>query len=57
MLVNLALPSLPTPIPTLITSGLKYAQIFSVLMDDIAGLVVAIGFVVWASGFMTSSTV
>jgi hypothetical protein len=53
MLVSLALPSLPPPIPSLVTNGLKYAQIFSVLMDDLSGLIVALGFVVWASGFMS----
>ncbi|OSX67952.1 hypothetical protein POSPLADRAFT_1043129 [Postia placenta MAD-698-R-SB12] len=38
MLLALALPHLPPPLPSLVTNGLAYLKIGSVFLDDIAGL-------------------
>ncbi|KAI0935601.1 hypothetical protein AcV5_003983 [Taiwanofungus camphoratus] len=53
MLLSLALPHLPPPIPSLITNGLMYLRIAGVFLDDIAGLLVGIGLLVWIAGWLT----
>jgi hypothetical protein len=51
-IVSLALPALPPPIPSLVRNGVKYSQIFTVMLDDLSGVIVALGFVIWASGLI-----
>lgn len=52
MLLMLALPHLPKPLPTLILTGLKYIQMGSTLLDDIAAVLVALGLFVAVSGWV-----
>jgi GET complex subunit GET2 len=54
MMLQLALPSLPPPVPSLVLNGFKYSQIVGVLFDDLAGVVVGIGFVVWVASLITA---
>lgn len=51
MLLSFALPYLPPPIPSIVVNGLKYLQIGSVFLDDIAGLLVAIGLLISLSSW------
>ncbi|KAJ3501345.1 hypothetical protein NLJ89_g9376 [Agrocybe chaxingu] len=51
-LLALALPHLPPPFPSLIVNALKYAQMGGAFLDDLAGLVVGVGFVVYFSGWV-----
>lgn len=52
MLLMLALPHLPKPLPTLILTGLKYIQMGGTLLDDIAAILVALGLLVAVSGWV-----
>lgn len=52
MLLALALPHLPPPIPSLTTNGLAYLKIGSVFLDDIAGLLVGIGLMIWVASWL-----
>ncbi|EIM91991.1 uncharacterized protein STEHIDRAFT_126882 [Stereum hirsutum FP-91666 SS1] len=52
MLLMLALPHLPKPLPTLVLTGLKYIQMGSTLLDDIAAVLVALGLLVAVSGWL-----
>jgi hypothetical protein len=54
-LVALALPHLPPPLPSLIINGMKYMQMGSLFLDDLSGLVVGIGFIVYFSGWITQA--
>ncbi|CDO71732.1 hypothetical protein BN946_scf184920.g16 [Trametes cinnabarina] len=54
MLLALALPSLPPPLPAIITNGMKYLQIGSVFFDDIAAVVFGLGLLVWAASWVSS---
>ncbi|KAI0344198.1 hypothetical protein BDW22DRAFT_1406601 [Trametopsis cervina] len=47
MLVSLALPHLPPPIPSVVLNGMKYWQIGTIFLDDIAVLLFGIGFIIW----------
>ncbi|KAF6751266.1 hypothetical protein DFP72DRAFT_1172348 [Ephemerocybe angulata] len=49
-LLALALPHIPPPFPSLIINSLKYIRMLSMFVDDIAGLVVGLGFVVYFAG-------
>lgn len=49
-LLALVLPHLPPPIPSVIMNVMKYMQMGSVFLDDLAGLVVGIGFIVYFAG-------
>ena len=51
-LLALALPHLPPPIPSLVMNGLKYMQMGGLFLDDLAGIVVGLGFVVYFSGWV-----
>jgi len=53
-LLNMALPMLPPPIPSVVRNGLRYAQIFTVMLDDISAVIVALGLVIWASGYISA---
>ncbi|KAJ7223239.1 hypothetical protein GGX14DRAFT_427193 [Mycena pura] len=46
-LLALALPHLPPPIPSVIVHSIKYFQMGSMFLDDVAAVVVGIGLVVW----------
>ncbi|KAJ6456192.1 hypothetical protein C8R45DRAFT_1222294 [Mycena sanguinolenta] len=46
-LVALALPHLPPPISSLIVHGMKYMQMGSMFLDDVAAVIVGIGLVIW----------
>lgn len=54
MLLALALPSLPPPLPAIITNGMKYLQIGGVFFDDLSALIVGIGFLIWVAGLVSS---
>ncbi|KAF9523651.1 hypothetical protein CPB83DRAFT_898597 [Crepidotus variabilis] len=51
-LFQLALPSLPPPFPSLIVNSLKYIKMGSMFLDDLSGLLVGLGFVIWMSGWV-----
>lgn len=54
MLVSMALPHLPSPIPSIILTGMKYWQIGSVFLDDMAVLLFGIGFIIWLSSWFVN---
>jgi hypothetical protein len=54
VVVQMALLSLPQPIPSLIMNCYKYSQILGVLLDDIAGVIVGIGFSVWLANMISA---
>jgi GET complex subunit GET2 len=43
LLLTLAVPYLPKPLPSIIMYGLKYLQLLGTLVDDLAAAVVAMG--------------
>ncbi|KAJ7102609.1 hypothetical protein B0H15DRAFT_1017717 [Mycena belliarum] len=47
MLIAIALPHLPPPIPAVIVHGMKYFQMGSLFLDDVAAVIVGVGLVVW----------
>ncbi|KAJ6477288.1 hypothetical protein DFH09DRAFT_1266411 [Mycena vulgaris] len=47
MLLGLVMPHLPPPIPAVIVYGMKYLQMGSLFLDDIAAVIVGIGLVIW----------
>lgn len=53
MLLALALPHLPPPFPSIITNGLKYLQMGGLFLDDLAGLIVGLGFLVLLAGWLS----
>ncbi|KAG8220705.1 hypothetical protein J3R82DRAFT_3001 [Butyriboletus roseoflavus] len=46
VLLSLALPHLPPPLPSIITNGLRYLRMGSAFMDDIAAIVFGIGMII-----------
>lgn len=50
-LLALALPHIPSPFPSIIINSLKYLKMISFFLDDVAGVVVGLGFIVYFSGF------
>lgn len=54
MLLALALPHLPPPLPSVILNGMKYLQIGSVFLDDIAILLFGIGLIVWIASWFVN---
>ncbi|KAJ7743798.1 hypothetical protein B0H16DRAFT_1560653 [Mycena metata] len=48
-LLALALPYLPPPIPSIIVHSMKYLQMGSMFLDDVAAVIVGIGLVIWFS--------
>ena len=54
MLLALALPSLPPPIPAFVTNGLKYLQIGGVFLDDISALIVGTGLLIWIANWVAT---
>ncbi|KAJ8517258.1 hypothetical protein ONZ45_g5531 [Pleurotus djamor] len=48
-LLSLALPHLPRMVSTIVINGMKYMQMMSLFLDDLAGLVVGVGFIVFFS--------
>ncbi|PPQ78812.1 hypothetical protein CVT25_010681 [Psilocybe cyanescens] len=54
-LLALALPHLPSPLPSLIINSLKYMQMGSLFLDDLSGLVVGVGFIIYFSGWFAQS--
>jgi GET complex subunit GET2 len=55
MLLALVLPHLPPPLPLIIDNSLKYMQMGSLFLDDLAGLVVGIGFIIYFSSWFLQS--
>ncbi|KAJ6498175.1 hypothetical protein C8R47DRAFT_1010064 [Mycena vitilis] len=47
MLLGLALPFLPPPIQSVIVHSMKYLQMGSMFLDDVAAVVVGVGLVIW----------
>ncbi|KAJ3723939.1 hypothetical protein EV361DRAFT_892721 [Lentinula raphanica] len=54
MLLAMALPHLPPPLPSVIINGMKYLQLASILLDDLAILTVGVGFFICIAGFLRS---
>ncbi|KAF8170365.1 hypothetical protein BJ912DRAFT_149475 [Pholiota molesta] len=54
-LLALALPHLPPPLPSLIVYTMKYMQMGSQFLDDLSGLVVGIGFIIYFSGWIAQT--
>ncbi|GBE78578.1 hypothetical protein BKA93DRAFT_902562 [Sparassis latifolia] len=54
MLLAFALPHLPPPLPSIITNGMKYLQIGGIFLDDLAALLVGLGFLVWIAGWLAT---
>ncbi|KAI0757546.1 hypothetical protein C8Q80DRAFT_1092190 [Daedaleopsis nitida] len=54
MLLALALPHLPPPLPAIVTNGLKYLQIGGVFFDDISALIVGTGFLIWLANLVVA---
>lgn len=54
MLLSLALPHLPSPLPSIILSGMKYLQIGSIFVDDIAVLLFGIGVLIWVASWFAN---
>jgi len=52
MLLVLALPYLPQPLPSLIVHGLKYIQMAGMMLDDIAVVIFALGVLIIVSGWI-----
>jgi len=48
----MVIPQLPPPFPSLIVNSLKYIKMLSMLVDDVAGLVVGLGFIIYFAGFL-----
>jgi len=55
MLLAIALPHLPPPFPSIIVNSLKYMQMGSLFLDDLASLVVGIGSIVYFSSWFLQS--
>jgi hypothetical protein len=55
-IVALALPHLPPPFPSIIINSLKYLQMGSLFLDDLSGIVVGIGFIIYFSGWFGASS-
>lgn len=53
MLLEIALPYLPAPLPQAILTLLKYSQMVSMVIDDLAILVFGIGLVIFVSNWAT----
>jgi len=49
------LPMLPPQLSSISLNGLRYLQIFGTLLDDLAAVLIAIGFVVFVCGWVDSS--
>jgi hypothetical protein len=49
LLLSLALPHLPNPLPSIIMYGLGYMQLAGAILDDLAAAVVAVGLFIAAS--------
>jgi len=52
MLLSLALPYLPAPLPTLIIHALKYIKMGGYFLDDVSALIVGMGLLVWVGGWV-----
>ncbi|KAF8633185.1 hypothetical protein AX15_001483 [Amanita polypyramis BW_CC] len=52
-LLSLALPHLPQQISALVVNGLRYLQMGSMLLDDIAWLIVGLGFLIYVATWVT----
>lgn len=53
-LLAILLPHLPPPLPSIVMNGLKYLQMGSLFLDDLAGLLVGMGFIVMFSGWFAT---
>lgn len=54
MLLSLALPQLPKPLPSVILTGMKYMQIGGAFLDDLAALIFGLGMIVWVATWLSS---
>ncbi|KAJ7058812.1 hypothetical protein C8F01DRAFT_282567 [Mycena amicta] len=53
-LLALVLPSLPAPIPSIIVHGMKYFQMGSMFLDDVAAVIVGLGLVIWLATWLAA---
>ncbi|KAI5118517.1 hypothetical protein M0805_007686 [Coniferiporia weirii] len=51
-LLALALPHLPPMVRSVITNALAYVRMGGMLLDDVAGLVVGVGVLIWVAGWV-----
>lgn len=54
MMLTMVLPMLPPQLSSIILNGLRYLQMFGILLDDLAAVLVAVGFVVFISGWIAT---
>ncbi|TFK47917.1 hypothetical protein OE88DRAFT_1664876 [Heliocybe sulcata] len=54
MLLAMALPQLPKPLPAIILNGMKYMQLGGAMLDDLAALVFALGMIVWVASWLSN---
>ncbi|KAF9007933.1 hypothetical protein BDQ17DRAFT_179026 [Cyathus striatus] len=54
-LLAFALPHLPPPFPSIIVNSLKYLQMGSLFLDDLSGLIVGIGLVIYFAAWSSSN--
>jgi len=55
-LLAMVLPQLPPPIPSVVINSLKYIRMGSMFLDDVAGIIVGLGFIVYFSGLFATSS-
>ena len=53
-IISFALPHLPPQASSIVMNTLKYLQMGSLFLDDLSGLVVGLGFIVWFSGWFAA---
>ena len=53
-LLTIVLPHLPRQLSTIAVSGLRYLQMGSMLLDDVAWVLVGLGFLVHVATWVTS---
>lgn len=50
----MALPVLPPPVRTIVMNGLRYFQMFGVLLDDLAAALISVGLFVYLSTWLVN---
>lgn len=50
----MALPALPSPLRSTVLNGLRYFQMFGVLMDDISAALISVGLLVYLSTWLVN---
>jgi len=53
-ILSMALPALPPPLRSTVLNGLRYFQMFGVLMDDISAALISVGLLVYLSTWLVN---